>query len=261
MGEAALLIAFQQRIDNTIHDQVLATTDLLRAQSLDGVLDIVPAYCSILVSFDPLRIGSQDVTSAIATLRPAAGSRDHGQRTHHVVPVRYGGEDGPDLHGLATSANLTTDEVISLHSRPDYRVYFLGFMPGFAYMGPVPGQVTHPRHSTPRTNVPAGSVGIAGEQTGVYPFASPGGWQIIGRTDVPTWDHERRKPALFATGDLVRFEPTDTVEGPQPSAEDASVPPNPVFEVLEAAPGTLVMDLGRPGYGHLGLSSGGAMDG
>lgn len=123
------------------------------------------------------------------------------------IPVRYGGEDGPDLAAVALWANCTPADVVTRHSQRTYRVYMLGFVPGFSYMGSVDPSIAAPRHRVPRERVPAGSVGIAGEQTGVYPIVTPGGWQLIGRTDVAMFDAARTPPTLVNPGDLVRFVP------------------------------------------------------
>ena len=123
------------------------------------------------------------------------------------IPVNYGGEYGPDLDAVATFAGCSVDEVIKRHSSRTYRVYMLGFVPGFAYMGRVDPSLAAPRHRVPRERVPAGSVGIAGLQTGVYPVESPGGWQLIGHTTTVMFDANRDQPSLLAAGDLVRFVP------------------------------------------------------
>jgi inhibitor of KinA len=128
------------------------------------------------------------------------------------IPVCYGGELGPDLDGVAAFGSVSTDEVIALHSAPTYRVFMLGFVPGFAYMGVVDARIAAPRRPTPRVRVPAGSVGIAGVQTGIYPTETPGGWQLIGRTPVKPFDARREKPFLMKAGDSVQFYPIDRAE-------------------------------------------------
>ncbi|MCI0346705.1 MAG: 5-oxoprolinase subunit PxpB [Chloroflexi bacterium] len=169
----------------------------------------IPAAASVLVPVDPIEPGME---VAIERLRSVLsdvglGPADEG-RSHRVeIPTRYGGEDGPDLAALASARGLSEREVIDLHASLDYEVLFLGFAPGFAYLGDVPEAIAMPRLATPRTRVPAGSVAIAGRQTAIYPFDSPGGWQLIGRTDVRLWDVERNPPALLTPGVLVRFVP------------------------------------------------------
>jgi inhibitor of KinA len=170
----------------------------------------VPAYASVLVPFDPLRIDVAAVTERLYALLRDDDASAAGARPGRTVelPTRYGGDAGPDLAEVAERAGLTAADVVDLHASVPYRVYMLGFAPGFAYLGRVPAPITVPRRAVPRPRVPAGSVGIAGEQTGVYPFASPGGWQLIGRTDAVLWDVDRHLPALLQAGDTVRFVPT-----------------------------------------------------
>jgi KipI family sensor histidine kinase inhibitor len=170
----------------------------------------IPAAASVLVPVDPLEPG---VDVAIERLRSMLSNiddeavNDPGARRRVEIPTRYGGDDGPDLAALASARGLTEREVIELHAAIDYDVLFLGFAPGFAYLGDVPEAIAVPRLATPRTRVPAGSVAIAGRQTAVYPFESPGGWQLIGRTDVRLWDVDRESPALLTPGVVVRFVP------------------------------------------------------
>ena len=170
----------------------------------------IPAAASVLVPVDPLEPG---VEVAIERLRSLLSGLDDVDvtapelRQRVEIPTRYGGVDGPDLAALAAARGLTEDDAIELHASVEYEVLFLGFAPGFAYLGDVPEAIAMPRLATPRTRVPAGSVAIAGRQTAVYPFESPGGWQLIGRTDVRLWDVDRESPALLTPGVVVRFVP------------------------------------------------------
>lgn len=170
----------------------------------------IPAAASVLVPVDPIEPG---VEGAIERLRPLladvadAGRVDVERRRIIEIPTRYGGEDGPDLAPLAAGKGLAEGAVVELHASVDYEVLFLGFAPGFAYLGDVPEAIATPRLATPRVRVPAGSVAIAGRQTAIYPFESPGGWQLIGRTDVRLWDTSREPPALLTPGMRVRFVP------------------------------------------------------
>jgi KipI family sensor histidine kinase inhibitor len=212
LGDSALLVTFGDRIDpglNARAHDLAAAMDRLRAGG-QRFGRAVPAYASVLVPFDPVALDPADARRIVAGLideaPPVARTREAG--AHVEIPVRYGGNDGPDLADIAALNDLSQDDVVELHAGTEYRVYFLGFAPGFAYMGPVPAQIATPRLDAPRQRIPAGSVGIAGEQTGVYPFELPGGWRIIGRTDVPMWDLERDSPALLRAGDRVRFVPT-----------------------------------------------------
>jgi biotin-dependent carboxylase-like uncharacterized protein len=176
------------------------------------------------------------------------------------VPVQYGGEAGPDLQDVANMHGLSPEEVIRLHTGRTYRVHFLGFLPGFAYLGKLHPNITTSRLAIPRTRVAAGSVGLAGGQTAVYPFASPGGWRIIGRTSLPVWDPFSDTPIRFAAGDTVRFAPSAY----QPAVDEHRPAPittsRPVLEVLDTVGLTTVQDLGRPGLAHLGVARGGVFD-
>ena len=203
-----LLVEFQPVIDPAVNDRAIALAKRVRARGLRGVRDIAPGYCTVGVQFDPLHTDlpalehaiadEGEVVDAIETIAPGTPIEIH---------VEYGGSDGPDLDAVAAHAGCTAADVIERHAAGLYRVYMLGFVPGFAYMGRVDASIAMPRHRVPRERVPAGSVGIAGEQTGVYPVASPGGWQLIGRTASVMFDSGRTPPSLLAPGDLVRFVP------------------------------------------------------
>jgi inhibitor of KinA len=205
-GDTMLLVEWEQVVDPVVNQRAIALAARLQARIGHLVRDIVPGYCSLGVHFDPL------VTDMVA-LERAIGDEANLVRDDEApfeaavveIPVRYGGADGPDLEGVAEWAGCTTDDVVKRHTEVTYRVYMLGFVPGFAYMGRVDAAIAAPRHRVPRERVPAGSVGIAGAQTGVYPIATPGGWRIIGRTDTVMFDAARPTPNLVRPGDLVRF--------------------------------------------------------
>jgi inhibitor of KinA len=207
-GDTMLLVEWEQVVDPVVNQRAIALAARLQARIGHLVRDIVPGYCSLGVHFDPL------VTDMVA-LERAIGDEARLVRDDEApfearvveIPVRYGGEDGPDLEGVAEWAGCTTDDVVHRHSQVTYRVYMLGFVPGFAYMGRVDAAIAAPRHRVPRERVPAGPVGIAGPQTGVYPIATPGGWRLIGRTDTVMFDAARPTPNLVRPGDLVRFVP------------------------------------------------------
>jgi inhibitor of KinA len=204
LGDSALLVEFENRIDGSINERCIALADALAARGIPGVRDIVPAYCTVGVYFDPLKTErsqlQRELAQAIAAPAPAAASREVFR-----VPVCYGAADGPDIVEVARFARSSEEEVVSLHTAATYRVFMLGFSPGFAYMGPVHSRIAAPRHPTPRTAVPAGSVGIAGQQTGIYPSETPGGWQLVGRTPLLVFDASRTPPSLFRAGDSVQF--------------------------------------------------------
>jgi KipI family sensor histidine kinase inhibitor len=203
-----LLVEFEQRIDPLINDRAIQLARRLEQRLGRRVRDIVPAYCSVGVHFDPLLTDLAALERVIGEEAEALAFADPQQSTTVVeIPVHYGGTDGPDLAAVAEWARCTPDEVVGRHTVRTYRVYMLGFVPGFSYMGRVDSSIAAPRHRVPRERVPAGSVGIAGEQTGVYPMVTPGGWQLIGRTDVAMFDPARTPATLVNPGDLVRFVP------------------------------------------------------
>jgi inhibitor of KinA len=212
MGDACLLVELDARIDPGINARVLQIAAALSAAGVPGVRDVVPGYASVGVHFDPLRTSLIAIERAIeaAVLRPVA-DETAGPATVEV-PVRYGESFGPDLAEIAAAAGCDEAEVVRLHAGQRYRVYMIGFLPGFAYLGLVPARIALPRHETPRARVPAGSVGIAGEQTGIYPVDSPGGWRIIGRTPWTMFDPRQHPPCPLRPGDSVRFVPIDDAE-------------------------------------------------
>ncbi|MBS0569515.1 MAG: 5-oxoprolinase subunit PxpB [Proteobacteria bacterium] len=217
LGDRALLIHCGDAIDATLNAQALAIARAIQSANLAGVHDIVPAYASVCVRYDPLAwAGTTDTQAPFARLAEhlnalvdnvASGIEDEADRIE--IPVAYGGEAGPDLGDVATHAGLSPAAVIDLHASVEYRVAMLGFTPGFAYLlGLVPA-LHCPRRATPRTRVPAGSVAIGGAQTGVSPFDTPGGWHLIGRTDLKLFDPTRDPPALLEPGMRVRFVPVE----------------------------------------------------
>ena len=207
VGDACVVIEFEARVDPALNRRAVAAADRVAGAALPGVRDVVATYHAVAVHFDPLEA---DRDRLIRALEQAVRSPDAGARAAdaaHEIPVCYGGEYGPDLPDLARFAGCSEEAVVHLHCDPVYRVYMMGFLPGFAYLGTVDERLRMGRHETPRLRVPAGSVGIAGFQTGVYPLESPGGWRVIGRTSVKPYDERRADPLLFRTGDEVRFVP------------------------------------------------------
>jgi inhibitor of KinA len=204
LGDTAITLTFGEGISAELNDRVVEEANRIAAAKLHGVRDVVPAYASLTVHYDPLRIGYSDLRSLLASLSPAMTSQMQRTPQTHVIPVRYNGED---LDDVARRTNLTVEDVIGIHSNAEYRVFVIGFVPGFAYLGPLDSRLVVARRDSPRKRVPAGSVAIAEAQTGVYPAETPGGWHLIGTTDVKMFDAMRESPALLAVGDRVRFSP------------------------------------------------------
>ncbi len=209
LGDSALTIEFGNEIDPQINAQVVAFANTIVGQQWDGILDVVPTFRSVTVFFDPFQMDSAELTKKLTRLPRPGKNHSALIGTIHEIPVLYGGEYGPDLEDVAAFADLPPAEVAALHASMTYRVYMLGFSPGFPYLGLVPEQLAMPRRPTPRTKVPAGSIGIADRQTGIYPTTTPGGWQLIGRTPLDIYRKTRSDPFLLKPGDLVRFRPID----------------------------------------------------
>jgi inhibitor of KinA len=197
------------RIGQGAHQEVLRLLSLLDAEPLAGVVDLSPAYASILVRFDPRLTDHDLIAGHVLRLLRRIGSVAPPAARVVEIPVCYGGEFGPDLEDVAQFAALSREETIALHAGRTYDVFFLGFSPGFAYLGVVPDAIACPRLARPRRQVPAGSVGIAGGQTGVYPHPTPGGWRIVGRTPLLMFDAGSTPMSRLQIGDQVRFVPIE----------------------------------------------------
>jgi inhibitor of KinA len=211
-GDACVVVAFEERVDPDLNAACVALANTVRAAGYAGVRDVVPTYNTVAVHFDPWT-ATRDRLMAELDRHAAGAHPEQGPDERPVdIGVCYGGEWGPDLSAVAEFAGATEEEVVSLHAGTDYRVYMLGFLPGFAYLGSVDSRIAVPRLSVPRLTVHAGSVGIGGVQTGVYPMDAPGGWRIIGRTAARLFDPSREKPFLLGPGDHVRFVPCRSFE-------------------------------------------------
>ena len=214
-GDGAVLVELEDRIDAVVNERAVALAQAIRAATLRGVRDVLPTYRSVAIHFDPLRTDYDGLVARVNTWmteQPERTRPPYGDPSPVRVPVCYAGEFGPDLAEVAAFAAVSEAEAVRLHTSRMYRVFMLGFVPGFAYMGIVDAHIAAPRLSTPRVRVPAGSVGIAGVQTGIYPVSTPGGWRIIGRTPLKPFDLSRREPALFKPGDAVQFYAIDPEE-------------------------------------------------
>lgn len=214
-GESGLLVTLGETIDPTINRRVHALSRALTESGLPGLGEAVPGYASLLLHYDPFAWEYEPLRAQVTALLEQSGAESLNFQPRRVeIPVVYGGRHGPDLEFVARARGLTPAEVIERHAAPDYPVYLVGFMPGFPYLGGLDPSLATPRLDTPRSRVPAGSVGIAGAQTGVYPLASPGGWRLIGRTPLPLVDWGKDPPFLLQPGDLVRFVPVPSAEFP-----------------------------------------------
>jgi inhibitor of KinA len=203
-GDTLVLIEIGAVIDPDVNGRAVALARAIESARVRGVLDVVPAYASVGVHVDPRHFDPAALDAAISHAWDL-GTTGIADSKVVEVPVCYGGPFGPDLPEVAAFARCSEDDVVRLHTEGRYRVYMLGFLPGFAYLGGVHAAIAMPRRPSPRMAVPAGSVGIAGQQTGVYPVQSPGGWRLIGRTPRTMFDAARKTPALLAPGDIVRF--------------------------------------------------------
>ena len=263
LGEKAVIVYFEETISYDISRKVHILYDTLKEMDIPYVYDIVPAYRSLTIHYDPLRLPFSVLKTQIEGLDLSKKSEERKGKLLKV-PVLYGGKYGPDLEYVASYHNISTDDVIRYHTGRDYFVYMLGFSPGFTYLGTLHQMLETPRLKTPRKRVDAGAVGIAGRQTGIYAVPSPGGWQIIGRTYLRLFDPERNPPVLLNPGDRVRFFSVSEEEFlshiSTSSAQKAHKVTNPVFEVLDPGPLSIIVDSGRRGYGSIGLSQGGPMD-
>lgn len=215
-GDAAFTIEFGDAIDPALLDAVQGLDRAIEALRVEGgvqgLIETMPTFRSLTVFFDPLRTGRRELLAELQPLLEADRGASQTGGCRWTLPVCYEGEAGPDLQSTAQALGLSTDELIALHSGLEYRVYMLGFLPGFAFMGELPATLRLPRRSEPRTAVPAGSVAIAASLTAVYPWQSPGGWHLLGRCPLPLFDLSQPSPTLLAAGDHVRFAPVSIAE-------------------------------------------------
>jgi inhibitor of KinA len=205
VGDTAFTVEFGAVIEERLVAQVQNFEAVLGAHPIPGIRETVPSYCALLVIYDPQLSSAATMRFALEQALTQMTGGVHSAGRLIEIPVHYGAGDGPDLQDVADFHQLSSEEVIALHTAPTYRVAMLGFAPGFAYLLGLDSRLATPRLATPRTHVAPGSVGIAGNQTGVYALSTPGGWRIIGRTPLPLFDPTRPEPFLLHAGDSVRF--------------------------------------------------------
>jgi antagonist of KipI len=260
VGDTALTVELGDTIDPVLNARVRALDARLQADPPPGLVETVPTFRSLLVLYDPERASFAEMADAVSRRMPALSDVPEPRGRRHVFPVRYGGEDGPDLAAVASRCGLSEAQVIELHTGRDHVAFMLGFTPGFAYLGLTHEALDMPRLATPRLRIPAGSVGVAGRQTAIYPSASPGGWNLIGRTAARPFDPHREPPALILPGDAVRFAAVDQLDDVPSPVSAAPTPGRPAVRVLEGGLLSTVQDVRRTGLRRFGVSGGGAAD-
>jgi inhibitor of KinA len=211
-GDSSLLVEFGKKISPETNQKITAVVQMIKEQHIEGVVDLIPAFCSLLINYDPRVVTYEEIKKRIQNLVRLEVKTGEVRKRIFEIPVCYGGEYGPDLGNIAEHAGLSEKEVIEIHSSRDYLIYMLGFLPGFTYLGGLDERIHTPRLANPRIKINAGSVGIGGSQTGIYPLDSPGGWQLMGMTPVKTYDPDRETPILVEAGDYIRFVPIDEQE-------------------------------------------------
>jgi inhibitor of KinA len=211
-GDSAIIVSAGEEISPEINLKIRKLLRFLEDASIEGITDFIPAYTDLMICYDPLLTDLGKLKENIHEAEKHISAIELAEPSVFCIPVLYGGEEGPDLLEVARLNNLSEQEVIDIHSSRDYLVYMLGFTPGFCYLGGLDKRISAPRKEDPRIRIPSGSVGIAGEQTGIYPIESPGGWQLIGKTPVRFFDPVREPVFLVNAGDYIRFFPINKNE-------------------------------------------------
>lgn len=206
-GDLAVLVEFENEISPACNGKVAALQKCIKEANWKGIVETIPAFRSLLIYYNPLQISYRKLVAKIKKATKHLENMDNQSKRIIQIPVCYGGTYGVDLKDVAEHTGLSEEEVIAIHSGTDYLIYMIGFLPGFPYLGGMDKRLETPRLQDPRTAIPAGAVGIGGEQTGIYPLASPGGWRLIGQTPLRLFDRERENPILYRTGDYIRFVP------------------------------------------------------
>lgn len=212
VGDSALLAEFGRVVDSRVNARVRALSDAVLAADFVWLKDIVPAFASLLICFDREKADFKTVKAAVAAMLAGLSAAADGEKRIWLLPVCYEGEFAPDMADMEKMCGLSAAEIIDIHSGRDYQIYMLGFLPGFPYLGGLDERIHAARLDSPRVEIAAGSVGIGGAQTGVYPCASPGGWRLIGKTPAVLYDPNREQPIVYQAGDYIRFLPIDRAE-------------------------------------------------
>ena len=211
-GDSSVCVEFGNEISPDINRKIRAFKIAVEKSGIPGIVETVPTYRSLLVHYKPEVIGYKAITEKFKSLMGTLDNIEIPPPTVIEIPVLYGGEMGPDIENVASHNGKTVEEVIKIHTSQEYLIYMIGFIAGFPYLGGMSREIAAPRLKSPRVKIEGGSVGIAGEQTGIYPVASPGGWQLIGRTPLKLYDAEREKPVLLEAGQYIKFRAVDEAE-------------------------------------------------
>ena len=207
LGDTGIIIQFGTEISEAIYQQIRQYVYRLEQSRIEGIVEWVPAYTTLAVFYRPNIISYDELSQKLLKIGEKIESMPVPDPIVIEIPTLYGKEAGPDIQFVAETNGLSEEEVVKIHSSSDYLIYMIGFVPGFPYLGGMDKRIAAPRKKTPRSRIPAGSIGIAGEQTGIYPLETPGGWQIIGRTPVKLYDPQKQDPILLKAGDYIRFVP------------------------------------------------------
>lgn len=212
VGDRALVIEFGDSIEEQVNSKIRSLTLAMEREGIKGIIETIPTYRSLMVIYEPMIIELDELINKVKSIEAKMHEMKLPDAKVIEIPTLYGGDYGPDLGFVAEHNNISTDEVIKIHTSSEYLIYMIGFTPGFPYLGGMNDKIAAPRLQIPRTKIPAGSVGIAGKQTGIYPIESPGGWQLIGRTPVRLYDPYRKEPVLLNAGDYIKFVQIDEKE-------------------------------------------------
>ena len=206
-GDSAVTLEFSREISEEVNAKIRYLAEQISSVGKEGIIECIPTFCSITVFFDPTVLSRKNLIKFLSALADGYKPESAGEGRIFKIPVCYDGEYAPDMQNMTELLGLTKEEIIEIHTSRDYLIYMIGFLPGFPYLGGMDERIEAPRLDSPRTSIPAGSVGIGGKQTGIYPLASPGGWRLIGRTPVKIYDPEREEPIFYKAGDRIRFYP------------------------------------------------------